>query len=181
MTTPGIIEQLDRCLAFENELIATVGEEFYIWIADRATKRAASAGNEGRAQRRDGHSKLVYDKERRTIVAIDPHPVARNEGGADYEAKARQTTDWILGFMEDECSLLPECVDWADRRNIANAIVNALAQSAADERRRCEAIARAAENYGAEFPVGSYESTYKHGRHGRDAAKDIADAIAANE
>jgi hypothetical protein len=47
MTTPGIIEQLDRCLAFENELIATVGEEFYIWIADRATKRAASAGNEG--------------------------------------------------------------------------------------------------------------------------------------
>jgi hypothetical protein len=58
------------------------------------------------------------------------------QGGADYEAKARQTTDWILGFMEDECSLLPECVDWADRRNIANAIVNALAQSAADERKR---------------------------------------------
>jgi hypothetical protein len=27
-------------------------------------------------------------------------------------------------------------VDWADRRNIANAIVNALAQSAADERKR---------------------------------------------
>jgi hypothetical protein len=180
MTTPGIIEQLDRCLAFENELIATVGEEFYIWIADRATKRAPSAGNEGAVDLR-----AIIDAQAAQIAALDAFIAARAfppvQGGADYEAKARQTTDWILGFMEDECSLLPECVDWADRRNIANAIVNALAQSAADERRRCEAIARAAENYGAEFPVGSYESTYKHGRHGRDAAKDIADAIAANE
>ena len=28
------------------------------------------------------------------------------------EESARETTDWILGFMENECSLLPECV-WA--------------------------------------------------------------------
>ena len=54
MTTPGIIEQLDRCLAFENELIATVGEEFYMWIADRAAAKhaahsAPNAGNEGGA------------------------------------------------------------------------------------------------------------------------------------
>jgi hypothetical protein len=135
MTTPGIIEQLDRCLAFENELIATVGEEFYIWIADRATKRAPSAGNEGAVDLR-----AIIDAQAAQIAALDAFIAARAfppvQGGADYEAKARQTTDWILGFMEDECSLLPECVDWADRRNIANAIFNALAQAAADESKR---------------------------------------------
>jgi hypothetical protein len=66
-----------------------------------------------------------------------------NEGGEDYEARARETTDWILGFMEAECSLLPECVDWADRSNIANAILNALAGSAASA--RAETIAECRE------------------------------------
>jgi hypothetical protein len=137
MTTPGIIEQLDRCLAFENELIATVGEAFYVWIADRARAAhpAPSVENEGGADLR-----AIIDAQAAQIAALDAFIAARAfppvQGGADYEAKARQTTDWILGFMEDECSLLPECVDWADRRNIANAIVNALAQSAADERKR---------------------------------------------
>lgn len=27
------------------------------------------------SERRDGHSKLVYDKATRTIIAVDPHPV----------------------------------------------------------------------------------------------------------
>ena len=46
------------------------------------------------------------------------------------EESARETTDWILGFMENECSLLPECVSAADRSNIANAILNVLRQRA---------------------------------------------------
>jgi hypothetical protein len=141
MTTPGIIEQLDRCLAFENELIATVGEAFYVWIADRARAAhpAPSVENEGGADLR-----AIIDAQAAQIAALDAFIAARAfppvQGGADYEAKARQTTDWILGFMEDECSLLPECVDWADRRNIANAIVNALAQSAETEDKRNERL-----------------------------------------
>jgi hypothetical protein len=80
-----------------------------------------------------------------------------NDGGADYEAKARETTDWILDFMEAECSLLPECVDWADRSNIANAILNALRQRA-DEATRAEreACARIAEQQAQEFLSPEY-------------------------
>jgi hypothetical protein len=100
-----------------------------------------------------------------------------NEGGEDYEARARETTDWILGFMEAECSLLPECVDWADRSNIANAILNALAQSAADARAECVKIAEQQEReflspeYAAGQPLSSLSERF--------ACSQVAAAIRA--
>jgi DUF917 family protein len=90
--------------------------------------------------------RAIIDAQAAQIAALDAFIAARAfppvQGGADYEAKASETTDWILDFMEDECSLLPECVSAADRSNIANAIVNALAGSAAADAIAARALKR---------------------------------------
>ncbi len=44
----------------------------------------------------------------------------------DISSLIERLCDWILGFLEAECSLDPACVSKADRRNIQNAIQNTL-------------------------------------------------------
>ena len=101
-----------------------------------------------------------------------PHSKRRNDGAADYEAKARDAIRRKV--LEATPVPLTGTVSIAygppmviDEEATVAAIVVALAQSAADERERCEAIARAEAKRAVGFPRGFY------------AAENIANAIAA--
>lgn len=61
-------------------------------------KAAMARVQPGAEARRDGHSKLVYDKETRTITRVDPHPGAEAEG---LETTASGRMAWLAAETRD--------------------------------------------------------------------------------
>jgi hypothetical protein len=60
-----------------------IGEAMIHAALEAAAHAAPPAAQDAEPTRKQGHSKLVYDKERRTIVSVDPHPAppAAQESG----------------------------------------------------------------------------------------------------
>jgi len=71
-------------------------------VADRAAGVIVNKGYAkpapASAERRQGHSRLVYDKEKRTIVTVDPHPPASPLGQEWRRAQPEQIAKFVAVF-----------------------------------------------------------------------------------